>query len=152
MGNAIKILILLVLAFFLVGCRAAKTSSVVFRDSVFIEKITPVVVGPDSAHFEALVKCSEDGKIIAQLLDFESNRNSRLTWVVDSLGKISADIVTIHDTIYIPTSTTIVTTTADSKTTIQPAQKRSLKSRLLESLTAAVVAILVFVLLRKIKN
>lgn len=69
-------------------------------DSVYIEKLVPVITPPDSATIKALAECDENGRVILKQLDIANSKNIKLQFTLDSLGNIIADIEVPHDTVY----------------------------------------------------
>lgn len=88
----------------LVGCRArtvylpAESS----RDSVYIEKLVPVELPADTTSLYALLECDEHGKVILRSLEQEKSKNSRLTFLLDSMGKLQITSLIPAGKIYLP--------------------------------------------------
>ena len=79
------------------------------KDSIVTEKLMPVVTDPDSATIRALLQCDKNGKVLLSWYDQEVSKNTNLRFQIDSLGRLLANFVAKHDTIYMPQKTTIIT-------------------------------------------
>ena len=72
------------------------------KDSVYIEKLMPTEIPPDSSTIKALLECDENGRVILRHLEEENSKNVESQLIIDSLGNLIANMRTRRDTIYIP--------------------------------------------------
>lgn len=92
----------------LTGCGVGKTvPPALVRDSIYVEKLVPVEVPPDTAIIAAYLKCTKEGRVILQNLQAEHTQNVKMKVALDSLNTLKAKVVTVRDTIY--TKETIIT-------------------------------------------
>lgn len=90
-------------AIWLVGCKTRRIPEVPIRtDSVYIEKLVPYALPPDSASITALMECDENGKVVLRWLDLANSENVQLRFKLDSLGNVSAKMIVPKDTAFIP--------------------------------------------------
>lgn len=106
-----RILLLLSLALWLVGCKTKAPTTVLTHrtDSIYIDKLIPYPLPPDSASIRALMECDENGKVVLRWLDMANTKNVQLMFALDSLGNVIADMKVKRDTLYLPSRETIVT-------------------------------------------
>lgn len=106
-----RTLLLLSLALWLVGCKTKAPTTVLTHrtDSIYIDKLIPYPLPPDSASIRALMECDENGKVVLRWLDMANTKNVQLMFALDSLGNVIADMKVQRDTIYVPSKETIVT-------------------------------------------
>lgn len=102
-----------VIFFFVVACMACmifvlfacKTQYIPVggsTDSVYIEKMIPVVNPADSASIRALFECDENGRVVLKWLDIANSKNVEANLKLDSLGNVLARMKVPPDTIYLP--------------------------------------------------
>ncbi len=104
-----KYLIVLPLALLLFSCRTQKAGFEHERiDSVYIEKLVPVALPPDSASIRALLECDENGKVVLKWLDLANTKNVELMFQLDSLGNLLAKMKVPPDTVYLPSKEKLV--------------------------------------------
>lgn len=91
------------IALFMAGCSSVKCVPVESRtDSVYIEKLIPVVNPADSAAIRALFECDENGRVVLRWLDVANTKNVQAQLTIDSLGNVIAKMKVPQDTVYIP--------------------------------------------------
>lgn len=92
------------LALWLVGCRGGIRDVVLDNrlDSIYIERMVPLPLPPDSAHIRALMECDENGQVVLRWLDMANSKNVNLLFTLDSLGHVIADMKVRRDTLYRP--------------------------------------------------
>jgi hypothetical protein len=92
------------IALWLVGCRSGIRDVVLDnrRDSVYIERLVPFPIPPDSARIRALMECDENGNVVLRWLDMANTKNVELMFKLDSLGNVIADMRVQRDTLYLP--------------------------------------------------
>ena len=91
------------------GCRTPKsTASHDYRDSVIVQRLIPVVLPNDTARLHAMLECDARGRILANRLDVETTRNMRLTFLLDSIGRLLVETYTERDTVYLPADSVFV--------------------------------------------
>lgn len=71
-------------------------------DSIYIEKLIPVITPADSAAIRALFECDENGKVVLRWLDVANTKNVQAQLTIDSLGNVIAKMKVPQDTVYIP--------------------------------------------------
>lgn len=104
-----KYLIVLPLALLLFSCRTQKAGFERERiDSVYIEKLIPVALPPDSASIRALLECDENGKVVLSWLDLANTKNVELMFQLDSMGNLLAKMKVPPDTVYLPSKEKLV--------------------------------------------
>lgn len=104
-----KHLFLLSLALCLFACRTPKIGTEYERkDSIYIEKLIPVVLPEDSAKIRALLECDENGKVVLRWLDIANTKNVELLFKLDSLGNLLAQMKVPPDTVYLPSKEKLV--------------------------------------------
>lgn len=104
-----KHLFLLSLALCLFACRTPKIETEYERkDSIYIEKLIPVVLPEDSAKIRALLECDENGKVVLRWLDIANTKNVELLFKLDSLGNLLAQMKVPPDTVYLPSKEKLV--------------------------------------------
>lgn len=102
-------LILLLFALCLFACRTPKVGTEHERvDSIYIEKLIPVILPEDSAKIRALLECDENGKVVLRWLDIANSKNVQLLFQLDSLGNLLAQMKVPPDTVYLPSKKTLV--------------------------------------------
>lgn len=98
-----RTILLVCLTIWLVGCKSRRVPEVPVRtDSVYIERLIPYSLPPDSASIRALMECDENGKVVLRWLDMANTENVKLKFQIDSLGNINANMVVDPDTVFIP--------------------------------------------------
>lgn len=91
------------IALFMAGCSSVKHVPVESRtDSVYIEKLIPMVNPADSAAIRALFECDENGRVVLRWLDIANTKNVQAQLTIDSLGNVIAKMKVPQDTVYIP--------------------------------------------------
>ena len=101
------ILLLFTLCFF--ACRTPKAGIEYERvDSIYIEKLIPVIQPEDSVKIRALLECDENGKVVLRWLDIANSKNVELLFQLDSLGNLLAQMKVPPDTVYLPSKETLV--------------------------------------------
>lgn len=104
-----KYLLVLPLALLLFSCRTQKAGTEYERvDSIYIEKLIPVALPPDSASIRALLECDENGRVVLKWLDLANTKNVELMFQLDSLGNLLAQMKIPPDTVYLPSKETLV--------------------------------------------
>lgn len=104
-----RYLILLLFALCLFACRTPKVGTEYERvDSIYIEKLIPVIQPTDSAKIRALLECDENGKVVLRWLDIANTKNVELLFQLDSLGNLLAQMKVPPDTVYLPSKKTLV--------------------------------------------
>lgn len=102
-------LILLLFTLFLFACRTPKAGTEYERiDSIYIEKLIPVILPEDSAKIRALLECDENGKVVLRWLDIANSKNVELLFQLDSLGNLLAKMKVPPDTVYLPSKKKLV--------------------------------------------
>lgn len=71
-------------------------------DSIYIEKLIPVITPADSAAIRALFECDESGKVVLRWLDIANTKNVQAQLTIDSLGNVIAKMKVPSDTVYVP--------------------------------------------------
>ncbi|EOA57280.1 hypothetical protein HMPREF1214_02794 [Bacteroides sp. HPS0048] len=85
------------------ACRSIKQVTIESRtDSIYIEKLIPVITPADSAAIRALFECDENGKVVLRWLDVANTKNVQAQLTIDSLGNVIAKMKVPQDTVYIP--------------------------------------------------
>lgn len=85
------------------ACRSIPQVPVESRtDSIYIEKLIPVVNPADSAAIRALFECDENGRVVLRWLDVANTKNVRAQLTIDSLGNVIANMKVPSDTVYVP--------------------------------------------------
>jgi hypothetical protein len=96
-------LLVMFVAMLLGGCSSVKSVPIESRtDSVYIEKLIPVVNPADSAFIRALFECDENGKVVLRWLDIANTKNVQAQLTIDSLGNVIANMKVPSDTVYVP--------------------------------------------------
>ena len=91
------------IALFMAGCSSVKHVPVESRtDSVYIEKLIPMVNPADSAAIRALFECDENGRVVLRWLDIANTKNVQAQLTIDSLGNVIAKMKVPSDTVYVP--------------------------------------------------
>lgn len=104
-----KYLLVLPLALLLFSCRTYKAGFEHERtDSIYIEKLIPVVLPPDSASIRALLECDKNGKVVLSWLDLANTKNVELMFQLDSLGYLLAKMKVPPDTVYLPSKEKLI--------------------------------------------
>lgn len=102
-------LILLLFALCLFSCRTPKAGTEYERiDSIYIEKLIPVILPEDSAKIRALLECDENGKVVLHWLDIANTKNVELLFQLDSMGNLLAKMKVPPDTVYLPSKEKLV--------------------------------------------
>lgn len=84
------------------ACRSIPQVPIESRtDSIYVEKLIPVVNPADSTAIRALFECDENGKVILRWLDIANSKNVQSQLTIDSLGNVIAKMKVSQDTIYI---------------------------------------------------
>ena len=85
------------------SCRSIREVPIESRtDSIYIEKLIPVVNPADSAAIRALFECDENGRVVLRWLDVANTKNVQAQLTIDSLGNVIAKMKMPQDTVYIP--------------------------------------------------
>ena len=104
-----RCLILSLFALCLFACRTPKAGTEYERvDSIYIEKLIPVIQPEDSAKIRALLECDENGKVVLRWLDIANTKNVELLFQLDSLGNLLAQMKIPPDTVYLPSKEKLV--------------------------------------------
>ena len=69
-------------------------------DSVFVQRLVPVPVPPDTSLMRALLRCNAEGRIAMERLSIATTRNARLAFLLDSLGELRVETIVRHDTVW----------------------------------------------------
>jgi len=79
-------------------------------ETIVTEKVTfvPTPVPSDSVSIHAWLECDKNGKVVLSWLETEKSKNARLKFSLDSLGNMLAKMNTVPDTVYLPSSETVV--------------------------------------------
>lgn len=103
MKRLLYITIFLMSGIWLSSCRSIREVPIESRtDSVYIEKLIPVVNPADSASIRALFECDENGKVVLRWLDIANTKNVQAQLTIDSLGNVIAKMKVPSDTVYVP--------------------------------------------------
>lgn len=103
MKRLIYITIFLMSGIWLSSCRSIREVPIESRtDSIYIEKLIPVVNPADSAAIRALFECDENGRVVLRWLDVANTKNVQAQLTIDSLGNVIAKMKMPQDTVYIP--------------------------------------------------
>lgn len=103
MKRLIYITIFLMSGIWLSSCRSIREVPIESRtDSIYIEKLIPVVNPADSAAIRALFECDENGRVVLRWLDVANTKNVQAQLTIDSLGNVIAKMKVPQDTVYIP--------------------------------------------------
>jgi len=70
-------------------------------DSIYVERLIPVKLPPDSTTIKALLTCNSNGRVVLSQLRTETTRNAYLNFLLDSLGNLRMETIVKHDTIYV---------------------------------------------------
>ena len=95
--------LLLLTALLLTGClplRRAPRGTHSRVDSVFVQRLVPVPVPPDTSLMRALLRCNAEGRIAMERLSIATTRNARLAFLLDSLGELQVETIVQHDTVW----------------------------------------------------
>lgn len=85
------------------ACRSIPQVPVESRtDSIYIEKLIPVVNPADSAAIRALFECDENGRVVLRWLDVANTKNVQAQLTIDSLGNVIANMKVPSDTVFVP--------------------------------------------------
>lgn len=104
-----RYLILLLFVLCLFACRTPQAATEHERvDSIYIEKLIPVILPEDSAKIRALLECDENGKVVLRWLDIANSKNVELLFQLDSLGNLLAKMKVPPDTVYLPSKEKLV--------------------------------------------
>lgn len=99
----IYLTIFLMSGIWLSSCRSIREVPIESRtDSIYIEKLIPVVNPADSAAIRALFECDENGRVVLRWLDVANTKNVQAQLTIDSLGNVIAKMKVPQDTVYIP--------------------------------------------------
>lgn len=102
MKRLVYITIFLMLGLWFTACRSIPQVPIESRtDSIYVEKLIPVVNPADSTAIRALFECDENGKVILRWLDIANSKNVQSQLTIDSLGNVIAKMKVSQDTIYI---------------------------------------------------
>ena len=103
MKRLLYITIFLMSGIWLSSCRSIREVPIESRtDSIYIEKLIPVVNPADSAAIRALFECDENGRVVLRWLDVANTKNVQAQLTIDSLGNVIAKMKVPQDTVYIP--------------------------------------------------
>lgn len=103
MKRLIYITIFLMSGIWLSSCRSIREVPIESRtDSIYIEKLIPVVNPADSAAIRALFECDENSRVVLRWLDVANTKNVQAQLTIDSLGNVIAKMKVPQDTVYIP--------------------------------------------------
>ena len=84
------------------SCKAVEKVVYVERvDSVYVQKLVPVVLPPDTAFAHALLECNEQGRVTLSKLYLETTKNALLTFKLDSIGTLDVNTTIKRDTVWI---------------------------------------------------
>lgn len=78
-------------------------------DSVFVQRLVPVPVPPDTSLMRALLRCNAEGRIAMERLSIATTRNARLAFLLDSLGELRVETVVRHDTVWARADSVFIT-------------------------------------------
>ena len=98
-----KSAIVLIAALLLTACLPLKRTQPTRQshvDSVFVQRLVPIPVPPDTALMRALLRCNAEGRVAMERLSIETTRNARLAFLLDSLGELQVETVVRHDTVW----------------------------------------------------
>ena len=104
--------LLLLTALLLTGClplRRAPRGTHSRVDSVFVQRLVPVPVPPDTSLMRALLRCNAEGRIAMERLSIATTRNARLAFLLDSLGELRVETIVRHDTIWAHADSVFIT-------------------------------------------
>lgn len=92
------------------ACRSSRHLPSVYErtDSIYVEKLVPVMLPEDSASIQALLECDKNGKVILRQLDMSNTQNVRLLFRLDSLGNLLTKMKVPPDTLYLPSKEKLV--------------------------------------------
>lgn len=95
-----------------------------------VTTMTPVFLPPDSALVKAQLQCDSMGKVYIKQINTLTSKNATLTMTLDSLGMLSTKMGVMHDTIYLPSTSTTITKCDTVTVYEKAATKNSAKQRL----------------------
>lgn len=78
-------------------------------DSVFVQRLVPVPVPPDTSLMRALLRCNAEGRVAMERLSIATTRNARLAFLLDSLGELRVETIVRHDTVWVKADSVFIT-------------------------------------------
>lgn len=107
-------ILLLTVCLSCVSCRSARYIPLESRtDSIYIDRLLPYPLPPDSATIRALMECDEHGRVVLRWLDIANSKNAEALFRIDSLGRVIARMRTRRDTLYLPSKEIYVDRTTE---------------------------------------
>lgn len=95
------LLSILMLLLLLYSCKSSKEVIEHRVDSVYIQRLIPVALPDDSSKIKALLECNDNNRVVVNQLMIEKSKNTELNFFLDSVGNLSIQSITKHDTIYL---------------------------------------------------
>lgn len=95
------LLSILMLLLLLYSCKSSKEVVGHRVDSVYIQRLIPVVLPTDSLKIKALLECNDNNRVVGSQLMIEKSKNTELNFLLDSVGNLSIQSITRYDTIYL---------------------------------------------------
>lgn len=123
-------------------------------DSVYVQRLIPVVLPADSASLKALLVCNAQGRVMVNQLNFENTQNTRLIFLLDSLGNLEVKTVFMHDTVFLKADSVHVTSTVTEWKYVEKSLSRwdafilRLGNWMFGALCALIIAIVVYIVLK----
>lgn len=94
--TAISMIVLLMFS-----CRSANEVIEQRTNSIYIQRLIPITLPADSSKIKALLECNDNNRVVVSQLMIEKSKNTELNFLLDSLGNLSIQSITRHDTIYL---------------------------------------------------
>ena len=69
------------------GCKSPQVSTYTDTKVEYVRTYIPYALPADSAMADALLECTEDGRVIMSQLSVEASKNARMSVVIDSLNR-----------------------------------------------------------------
>ncbi len=95
------------------SCRCRPETVYITKEAVEIKAVKHVdtiVSPPDSAMANALLECTEKGKVIMSFLETATTKNADMRVRLDSIGNLEMEAIVVHDTVYAQRDSVIVNT------------------------------------------
>lgn len=83
------------------SCKSSRDVIQHKTDSVYIQRLIPIVLPADSSKIKALLECNDNNRVVVSQLMIEKTKNTELNFMLDSLGNLTIESITKHDTIYL---------------------------------------------------
>ncbi len=143
----------LILSFILslASCSAHRMPAVAnsqYRDSVVTHHSTPIVQPPDTSQLMAELRCDSLGQVYIARISQLVAGNHRLRLSLDSAGRLSQQLISVHDTVFLQQRTTAVTKRSHTAHSLSP----SLKPRHISAIIALLILLTITALVQIIRN